>query len=112
MNSKTQFDIAINERLQSNSWDETIASAVVARVKKRNRLYIACGSIAAIFMIAVGISLWQGSQYPAFTTYSFIHAQANGVFKNVFPEAQSTDLTYSYIDEHVTDIIDTALLER
>lgn len=108
----THFDEAIKERLYSSQWDETIASAVIARVKKRNRLYVTCGSLAAVVLVVVGVVLWQGSQYPADTTYSFIHAQAHGVFKNVFPEAQSTDLTYSYIDEHVTDIIDTALLER
>ncbi|MEJ5361981.1 MAG: hypothetical protein WHV26_07935 [Spirochaetota bacterium] len=106
------FDIAINERLHNSTWDEKIASAVIARVKKRNRLYITLGSIAALVLLVVGVFVGQGDQYPANTTYSFIHAQANGVFKNVFPEAQSTDLTYSYIDEHVTNIIDTALLER
>jgi hypothetical protein len=108
----THFDRAINERLHNSSWDEKIAAAVVARVKKRNRLYSTFGSIAALILLVVGAALWQSSQDYSDSAYSFIHAQANGVFKNVFPEAQSTDLTYSYIDEHVTNIIDTALLER
>ncbi|MEW6525522.1 MAG: hypothetical protein AB1444_02515 [Spirochaetota bacterium] len=108
----THFDRAINERLESNAWDEKIAAVVVARVKKRNRLYISFGSIAAVVLLVVGVALWQSSHDYSDSAYSFIHAQANGVFKNVFPEAQPTDLTYSYIDEHVTNIIDTALLER
>ncbi len=111
MNNK-HFDTAINERLLNSTWDQKIASAVITRVKKRNRLYTVSGSIAALVLLVVGVFLWQGSQYPANTTYSFVHAQTDGVFKNVFPEAQTTDLTYSYIDEHVTKIIDTALLER
>lgn len=111
-NTHTRFDAAIAERLHNSRWDETIASAVLARVKKRNRLYLAFGSMAALILCVVGIVLWQGSQYPADSAYNFIHAQAHGVFKNVFPDAQSSDLTYSYIDENVTHIIDTALLER
>ncbi|MGQ9843893.1 MAG: hypothetical protein ACUVRK_10050 [Spirochaetota bacterium] len=109
--SKMRFDEAINERLLNSQWDEAIARAVLSRIKKRNRLYIACGSMAALILLVVGVALWQDSQHKD-SAYSFIHAQANGVFTNVFPDAQSTDLTYSYVDEHVTHIIDTALLER
>jgi len=111
-NSKTRFDEAINERLQNSQWDEIIAQAVLTRVTKRNRLYVACGSLAACVLLVVGVALWQDSQYPADSAYSFIYAQAHGVFTNVFPDTQSTDLTYSYVDEHVTYIIDMALLER
>lgn len=111
-NTNTRFDAAINERLGSKQWDETIARAVLARVKKRKISYCAFASMAALVLCVVGIVLWQGSQYPADSAYSFIYAQAHGVFKNVFPDAQSSDLTYSYIDENVTHIIDMALLER
>lgn len=110
-NINTLFDKAINERLQDSRWDETIARVVLERVKKRNRLYIACGSVAACILLVVGVALWQGSQQKDIA-YSFIYAQTNGVFTRVFPDAQSADLTYSYVDEHVTRIIDAALLER
>ncbi len=106
------FNKAIEERLQSTDWDRAIASAVVAKIKQRNRIF-ATGAVAAILTFVVGLALWHHTTYETTdSAYTFVSAQATGVFAKVFPEARSTDIAYSYVDDHVTDIITTALLER
>lgn len=107
------FNKAIEERLQSTDWDRAIASAVVAKIKQRNRIFATAGAIAAILILVVGVTLWHLTRYETTdSAYAFINAQATGVFAKVFPEARSTDIAYSYVDDHVSDIITTALLER
>ncbi|MCX8124187.1 MAG: hypothetical protein N3F66_08490 [Spirochaetes bacterium] len=114
MNDYTKhLNRAIEERLQSSEWNEAIASAVIARIKRRNRIFTTVGAIAAIVIFVFGLMLWQFTAYDTNNSaYTLVHAQAAGVFAKVFPEAKSSDLTYSYIDDHVTYVIDTALLER
>lgn len=106
------FNEAIQQRLHSSQWDKAMALQVMAKVKKRNRLYTAFASAAAMILFAAAVTLWQYNSDDSTNTamYSFVHAQVNGVYTTVFPEANNADMLYG--DDRVGDIIETALFER
>ncbi|HQK08414.1 MAG TPA: hypothetical protein PLR54_12185, partial [Spirochaetota bacterium] len=53
------FNEAIQQRLHSSQWDKAMALQVMAKVKKRNRLYTAFASAAAMILFAAAVTLWQ-----------------------------------------------------
>lgn len=108
------FDEAIQQRLQSSQWDKAMALQVMSKVKKRNRLYTAFASAAAMILFAVAVTLWQYNSDDTTNNamYSFVHAQVNGVYTTVFPEANNAETPYMYGDDRLGDIIETALFER
>ena len=108
----TLFNKAIDNRLHDSQWDEKIAKMVTKKIRRR-KVYTLT-SIAASVILVIGFVFFQSNRKIESnpSAYGFVNAQANGVLKTVFPDAQEGDLAYSYIDDHVTNVIETALLER